>query len=266
MEQNTPTINPLDNNKQDNRKIQKIATTVACILAICGIGFGIYTLIDNLNKKQEISNLQSQIENNIAQTQENDNTINSNITISEAEKLVSKYTSLINTSGACPTQSDIKLTENTKMAKVANLIVNKNTIEPTVEDMRIYYTIDYDSMNAAYKELFGQSLNIEKQDYEFDNYLPISLKYNASNNTFKAEYPDGIGGCIGETVHLANVVWAQYTEGALDIIVDLTEIDLGIYSSYGKLGDDVGGIKVESYLYKFTDDGGYVLKDITKIR
>lgn len=267
MKQNTNTNAPIspavDKPKSGNGL--KTAVAITSIVAVCSIILGIYAFIDSSNKKQEISNLQSQIEN-MTQTQKNGDTASNEITISEAEKLVSKYTSLINVSGVCPMQSDIELTESSKVAKATNYIVDKNTINPMTEDMRKYYTIDYDSMNSAYKELFGESLNIGKQDYEFNGYSPISLKYNASDNTFKAEYADGIGGCVGDTVHLTNVVWAQYTEKALNTIVDLTEIDLGIYSSYGKLGDNVGGIKVESYLYEFVDDGGYVLKEITKIR
>lgn len=66
MEQNTNTgaqMTPVADNKQKRDNGLKIATAIACVVAICGIGFGVYGLIENNNKTQEISNLKTQIEN-----------------------------------------------------------------------------------------------------------------------------------------------------------------------------------------------------------
>lgn len=267
MEQNTEIgapMSPAVDNKQKNINGLKIATVIACVVAVCGIGFGVYGIIDNVNKKQEIDNLRQQI-NNTSQIQDS-GIMGDDITISEAEKLVSKYTSLMNVTGVCPTQVDIQLTEETMVARAVNLAIEQNALTPISEDMRDWYTMDYGLLNAVYKELFGKSLDIEKQDYEFEGYFPMSLSYDGSNDTFKVEYANGVGGCVGETARLANVVWAQKINDAINVVVDFTEIDLGAYSSTGKLDENEGDIKIGSYLYKFVDDGGYVLKEITKIR
>ena len=66
MEQNTdfvaPVTPPVDESKQKNGNGLKIATLIACIVAVCGIGFGVYSTLENNNKSQEISNLKKQIE------------------------------------------------------------------------------------------------------------------------------------------------------------------------------------------------------------
>ena len=65
MEQNADTgvpVVPMAENKQKSGNGLKIATAIACIVAVCGIGFAVYCLIENNNKTQEISNLKTQIE------------------------------------------------------------------------------------------------------------------------------------------------------------------------------------------------------------
>lgn len=59
MEQNEVTTTPVVNNKPDNKF--KIATIIVSIIAICGIGFGVYEFLDNNHKSQKITDLQSQI-------------------------------------------------------------------------------------------------------------------------------------------------------------------------------------------------------------
>lgn len=65
MEQNTdfvaPVTPPVDESKQKNGNGLKIATLIACIVAVCGIGFGVYSTLENNNKSQEISNLKSKL-------------------------------------------------------------------------------------------------------------------------------------------------------------------------------------------------------------
>lgn len=79
MEQNADTgvpVAPMVENKQKNEKGLKIATVIACVVAVCGIGFGVYCLIESNNKTQEISNLKTQIEEQnriIAELNEQDN-------------------------------------------------------------------------------------------------------------------------------------------------------------------------------------------------
>ena len=63
MEQNTPTAMPvMDSSKQSNGKGLKIATMVASVVAVLGIGFGVYGMIRSLQKESRVSDLKIQVE------------------------------------------------------------------------------------------------------------------------------------------------------------------------------------------------------------
>lgn len=63
MEQNTPAAMPvMDSGKQSDGKGLKIATIVASVVAVCGIGFGVYGMIQSSQKDSQISDLKVQIE------------------------------------------------------------------------------------------------------------------------------------------------------------------------------------------------------------
>lgn len=65
MEQNLDTSAPIapviENNKQNGGNGLKIITVIACIVAACGIGFGVYGMIQSSQKDSQISNLKAQI-------------------------------------------------------------------------------------------------------------------------------------------------------------------------------------------------------------
>ena len=66
MEQNTETgvpISPVIENKQKSGNGLKIATAIACIAAVCGIGFGVYGMIQSSQKDSQVSDLKVQIKN-----------------------------------------------------------------------------------------------------------------------------------------------------------------------------------------------------------
>lgn len=88
MEQNTDTgvpVTPILDNKQKNRNGLKIVTAIACIMAVCGIGFGVYGMMQSSNKDNQISDLKRQLnseadEPTIAgQDKESDYTNNENV-------------------------------------------------------------------------------------------------------------------------------------------------------------------------------------------
>ena len=65
MEQNTDTgapVAPMVENKQKSGNGLKIATAIACTVAVCGIGFGVYGMIQSAQKDNQISDLKNQIE------------------------------------------------------------------------------------------------------------------------------------------------------------------------------------------------------------
>lgn len=66
MEQNTNTgvsVTPVVENKQKGGNGLKIATVAACVIAVCGIGFGVYGMIQGSDKDNQISDLKTQVNN-----------------------------------------------------------------------------------------------------------------------------------------------------------------------------------------------------------
>ena len=64
MEQNANTgvpMTPAVDNKQKSGNGLKIATAIACIVAVCGIGFGVYGMVQSAQKDGQISDLKVQI-------------------------------------------------------------------------------------------------------------------------------------------------------------------------------------------------------------
>lgn len=64
MEQNAETgvpMTPVVDSKQKSGNGLKIATVIACIAAICGIGFGVYGMVQSSQKDNQISDLKVQI-------------------------------------------------------------------------------------------------------------------------------------------------------------------------------------------------------------
>jgi len=77
MEQNAAATMPvMDSGKQDNGKGWKIATAIASVVAVCGIGFGVYGMMQSSQKDNQISDLKVQVEDS-----------NGKITTLETEKI-----------------------------------------------------------------------------------------------------------------------------------------------------------------------------------
>ncbi|MBQ9018404.1 hypothetical protein IJ117_01445 [Candidatus Saccharibacteria bacterium] len=63
MEQGSIASAPIINNNKKNGVGLKIAVAVASVMAVCGIGFGVYGMVQGAQKDAQISNLKVQIEN-----------------------------------------------------------------------------------------------------------------------------------------------------------------------------------------------------------
>ena len=65
MEQNAETsvpMTPVVESKKKNGNGLKIATAIACVVAVCGIGFGVYGIMQTSQKDNQISDLKTKIE------------------------------------------------------------------------------------------------------------------------------------------------------------------------------------------------------------
>ncbi len=69
MEQDVAANVPVaDNTKAEKGNSLKLALIITSLLAICGIGFGVYEFLDNSNKANQIQDLQKQIDSLRADT------------------------------------------------------------------------------------------------------------------------------------------------------------------------------------------------------
>lgn len=73
MEQNTDIgtpVTPTMDDKQKSGNGLKIATVIACVVAACGIGFGVYGMMQSFQKDNQISDLQVEINDKSAKIDE----------------------------------------------------------------------------------------------------------------------------------------------------------------------------------------------------
>ncbi len=71
MEQNTTaTIPVMDSGKQKDGKGWKIATAIASVVAVCGIGFGVYGILQSSQKDSQISDLKVEVNDKLVKINE----------------------------------------------------------------------------------------------------------------------------------------------------------------------------------------------------
>lgn len=71
MEQSsTATISVMDSGKQKDGKGWKIAIVIAFVMAVCGIGLSVYSIIQNQKENERIVELEKQVVNNITSVPE----------------------------------------------------------------------------------------------------------------------------------------------------------------------------------------------------
>lgn len=89
MEQNVEAgvpVVPVIENKQKSGNGLKIATAIACVVAVCGVGFGVYGMIKSSDKDNQISDLKTQIEKfKTAESTKNNETVSTDTTVIEGD-------------------------------------------------------------------------------------------------------------------------------------------------------------------------------------
>ncbi len=180
MEQNTDAGVPMTqvvDNKQKSGNVLKIATAIACIVAVCGIGFGVYGILELNDKantindyKDQVSALQNQVSNLQDQLAPD---MGTNVAISEEEantcKIVDDYL-YIEEWGY-----KIKIPNYTSILRCEYL--GENDIEqPTSATLQIF-SFNYKSSNRP-----SVDYSIERQKGDSDwsknknpNWVPIEL-------------------------------------------------------------------------------------------
>lgn len=139
MEQNTETgvpISPVIENKQKSGNGLKIATAIACIVAVCGIGFGVYGMMQSSQKDSQISDLKDQIK-------EDDDTITT-VETPEIETTTDSETTV--------TIADTAKVSGGPYIKDGYFYVPEWSLKFSIpSDLANYgYAVDYDTAQAGY--------------------------------------------------------------------------------------------------------------------
>ncbi|MBQ6396409.1 hypothetical protein IJH89_02365, partial [Candidatus Saccharibacteria bacterium] len=102
IKQNTTATTPvMDNGKQKEGKGWKVATVITSIIAVCGVGFGIYGMLQSSQKDNQISDLKTQVEDSNGkitslETEKNETTDENGATVTIADSIMSNLGFMVN--------------------------------------------------------------------------------------------------------------------------------------------------------------------------
>ena len=281
---------PTVDNKQKGGNGLKIATAIACVVAVCGIGFGVYGMVQSSQKDTEIARLKEGIptQNIVDQDDSTDTNVDGNtISVTEAEKILAKYIGEGNSTMAYGLNASYN-TFTSDFNDQQKVFLTYSSIsdneKETVSCVEERYergdctgkSISYDLMSEKYQSLFGDYSSIEKKNYAFQNFF--YLVYDDSINAYREFILSGGGYSPVVAAHkVASVKKAGEKMVVSLIFAELnTDVEVaagicGPTSLSGGLGVTDGTLNemVDSMsIYEFTlspYNGSYVLTDVEKI-
>ena len=170
MEQNADTgaqMTPAVDNRQKNGSGLKIATAIACVVAACGIGFGVYGIMQSAQRDNRITELETQLANIKSEIQDNtssdiddnknstannnigddeDNIIDNSATLGfDFDAMLASLESSIKNSNMVPIMSKCTNYENNKGEPVSDCsytTLSKNTIESIIKKLKSAESVD----------------------------------------------------------------------------------------------------------------------------
>ncbi len=275
-----------DNNQPITPVIKKSKGPVVCsalciILALAGIGFGVYGMF--FNKPSAPA----------TKSDDNTSTVTKETPSREtvAKLLKDKYDldeyntescgGRILTAGVFDNDGDFD-----SLVKVS-LILKKEYLRVDRTDFNecnglcVYDTISYDELNEKAHKLFGNSYDLAKEGYGKPYVTGIDdVEYVAESDSFKVKYITGIG-CAGTPEgYYTNVIDVKGTEKGFTALISAFKVDAtkaesnGFYitgcgqSDYNYCPNiDMDTIKTEQKAYDLEfieEDGGYKLINATK--
>ena len=293
MEQNTDAgaqMTPVVDDKKKNGNGLKTTAVIACVVAVCGIGFGVYGMAQSLQKDTEIAKLKegSLTQNIIDQDDNTDTNVDGNaISVTEAKKILAKYIGEGNSTVAYGLNAYYNtFTSDFNSQQEAFLTYSSisDNEKETVSCVEERYEkgdctgkgISYDLMSEKYQSLFGDYSSIEKKNYAFQNFF--YLVYDDSINAYREFILPGGGYSPIVAAHKVAsvkkagekmVVSLIFAELNTDVevaagICGPTSLSGGLGVTEGTLNEMVNSMSI----YEFTlspYNGSYVLTGVEKI-
>ncbi len=293
MEQNTDIgaqMTPVVDDKKKNGNGLKVATVIACIMAVCGIGFGVYGMVQSSQKDSEIAKLKgdNSTQNTVNQDDNTDTNVDRNvISVAEAEKILAKYIGEGNNTiayGLNASYNTFTSDFNDQQEAFLTYSSISDNEKETVSCVEERYekgdctgkSISYDLMSEKYQSLFGDYSSIEKKNYTFQNFF--YLVYDDDINAYREFILPGGGSSPVVAAHkVASVKKAGENMVVSLIFAELnTDVEVaagicGPTSLSGGLGvteDTLNEMVNSMSIYEFTlspYNGSYVLTSVEKM-
>lgn len=288
MEQNADTGIPVASmaeNIQKSGNGLKIATAIACVAAVCGIGFGIYGMFFHETKTSDNDSFE-----NAPVTQDDDNTTMAQKKLPPIETITGllkdKYKLFDQdsyTSSTGTILSEYVYNEDSKGLDDAGrlfLLVKQEYPNPGCDDVQCYKTVAYNDLNNKYHEYFGNSEDIEK-GINYTAKHPwigvVNIEYVEDDDSFKFTYPNALGGRAAPSGYYTNIVDIErVNESSIVATAIVTKVDAENAKLYGTAGClevfecpyiNMNTLVVKSFLYEYDfveEDGLYKLTDIVE--
>lgn len=306
MEQNTPAAMPImDSDKQSNGKGLKIATIIASVVAVCGIGFGIYGVVQSSQKDSQISDLKVQIKDDdgtittietpeIETTAGDGTTItvtdSSTIGLKQVRNLLNDYVNFdYNVTSTENNLFENGLTEQYKYYLSLKKLNYADKVSATHEDAGMpggntadyEYSFSYDDINNAYHSLFGSNSNVQNQEAfwcfvpffsaEYNKYISITRCGGVDPSTYAYEILDYSAKGNKLDVDVAYVhIFEDYNAGEWKKYIALNSGNEEIFSDGSKYlsADYLKEHENELPKYRLTfekEGSNYILVSINKI-
>lgn len=288
MEQNADTgaqMTSAVDKKQKSGNGLKIATVIACVVAVCGIGFGIYGMFFHETKTSDDDSLK-----NVSVTQEGDgNTIVQKElpSIETITGLLKDKYKLFDQDSYTPSVGTILSdyiynddSEGLDDTGKLFLLVKQEYPNPGCEDVRCHKTITYNDLNNKYHEYYGNSEDIKKGiNYTYKNIMigVENIEYIEGDDSFEITYPNAIGGRNPSSGYYTNIIDTErVNEGSIAATAIVTKVDAENAKLYGtgsclEVSEcpyiDMNTLVVKSSLYEYVfveEDGLYKLTDIVE--
>lgn len=274
MEQGNIQPNFQPNVIQKSSKAPAIISALCVVLALAGIGFGVYGMF--------FKNPEKPADDESSSVQENVPSVGAITTLlSERYKL---FDAKGVTGSAGTVLADFVYGDNAEgLSETAKLFLVIKQEYPysdcgNYEECSCSKKISYEELNGKYHEYFGDSVDLEKGVTHTHKHIWIgvdNVKYIDTENSFEVKYPSCLGGLDPTNWYYTNIIDVKRTsEGiaATAIVVNVNAEDVKLFSvdPYDPFNDpiiDMSSLAVKSALYNFNfieENNIYKLVSITK--
>ena len=157
----TPTI---DNKKSSGLKI---ATAIACIVAVCGISFGIYGMLQNSQKDKEIIDLQNQI-SNLDEQNKNAKSVDGESLISDTTWIANGGSEVVFSKKRINWYQDPEEHSDNYYSGVYKFYIGKEAVDYITKDLS-----EYGITKNELSSVFDSNIN-----YSEDNFVVFDIRYD----------------------------------------------------------------------------------------